>query len=125
MQKTIIIIMISVFGLISQMSLATTINNGLTPAQNCQNLQCVRKNIDTVDKAIVKLLGERLRNVARAGELKKHTKSVHDQARENLILKTVSQQAQQAGYPGSIAKAVFKTILLQANVYEKQFHHYN
>lgn len=96
----------------------------LTPASDCQTLECVRNNIDNVDKQIIALIGDRLTYVKRAGELKKHTASVHDQARENKILQTVSQQAENAGYPGSIASAVFKTILTQSNIYEKQFHHY-
>ncbi len=96
----------------------------LTPAARCQTLNCVRNNIDLVDMKIVNLMGARLTYVKRAGELKKHQKSLHDQSRENEILKKVGQQAEKAGYPASIGIAVFKTILLQSNLYEKQFHRY-
>ena len=52
-------------------------------------------------------------------------KSVHDQARENVILSAIGKQAQQQGYPARIAQNVFSTILQQANIYEKKYHHYN
>jgi isochorismate pyruvate lyase len=98
--------------------------NRVVPARHCKNLTCVRDNIDSINAKIVRLLGERLQYVKRAGELKKNVKSVHDQKRENEILHSVSMQAKKLGYPGSVAVAVFKTILAQSNVYEKQFHHY-
>ena len=98
--------------------------NRMTPASHCKDLTCVRDNIDSINAKIVRLLGERLQYVKRAGELKKNVKSVHDQKRENAILQSVSKQAKKLGYPGGVAVAVFKTILAQSNVYEKQFHHY-
>ncbi len=92
------------------------------PAQQCNNLKCVRKGIDQINAGIVKLIGQRLAYVKRAGELKKGTKSVHDQKREDAILSAVSLQAQKEGYPASIARAVFQTILAQSNTYEKKYH---
>lgn len=92
------------------------------PAQNCQTLACVRNNIDLIDAEIVNLMGSRLAYVKRAGELKKGQKSIHDPERENKILLKVADQAEKAGYSGSIAAAVFKTILFQSNIYEEEFH---
>ncbi len=88
----------------------------------CPTLNCVRKNIDAIDTKLITLIGQRLAYVKRAGELKKNIKSIHDPAREAKILHTVGQQAENAGYPAAIAIAIFKTILAQANVYERQFH---
>jgi len=68
----------------------------------------------------VKLIGKRLAYVKRAGELKKNINSVHDQKRENSILASVARQAEQEGYSGSIAKAIFETILKESNRYEKK-----
>ena len=112
------------------MFFGTTIANSLTTIPNtsaraCQTLICVRKNIDVIDTKIVKLIGFRLTYVRRAGELKKNTASIHDQARENKVLKKVTYQAEKAGYSGSIASAIFKTILLQSNIYEKKIHTIN
>ena len=84
----------------------------------------MRTGIDQINSQIVTLLGQRLQYVKRAGELKKNKKSIHDQARENMILTNVGKQAQREGYPASIAQAVFKAILKQSNVYEKKFHFY-
>lgn len=90
----------------------------LTTPKNCQNLPCVRKNIDTIDAEIVDLIGTRLQYVKRAGELKKSKMSVHDQAREDEILLKVSQMAMKEGYPPSIATEIYKTLLKQTNQYE-------
>ncbi len=87
---------------------------------NCPTLTCVRQHIDNIDQQIVKLLGQRLAYVKRAGELKAQQKSIHDQAREDTILQTVAQQAKANGYPSEIAVNVFKTILAQANIYERR-----
>lgn len=109
--------------LLFALSLSTAIAQ--TPAQHCQNLICVRNNIDSIDTQIVTLIGERLSYVKRAGELKKGKRSVHDQARENKILNQVAKQAQAVGYPPKIATAVFRTLLKQANLYETKSHSYN
>ena len=93
-------------------------------AKRCDTLDCVRDRINLIDQKIVLLIRDRLIYVQRAAELKKEKKSVHDQEREDKTLSSVSQQAEKAGYPGEIAKAVFKTILHQSNNYEKRFHHY-
>lgn len=122
---SMVIVGVAIFTL-SHAAFASVVNTStiLTPASKCQTLECVRNNIDNVDKQIIALIGDRLTYVKRAGELKKHTVSVHDQARENKILQTAGQQAENVGYSASIASAVFKTILAQSNIYEKQFHHY-
>ena len=93
--------------------------SNLTQAKNCPNLICVRNNIDTIDSEIVKLIGLRLTFVKRAGELKKGKQAIHDQARENQIILKVTQLASKDGYPGYIAAEVYKTLLTQANIYEK------
>ena len=94
-----------------------------TPAQNCKTLSCVRKNIDIIDQQMVKLIGQRLTYVKRAGELKGHKIPVYDPAREKVILDTVGQQAEKQGYPASIAQDVFKTILNQSRTYEEKSQH--
>lgn len=117
------VILLSILGI----AFIASINIGYADSQvqQCKDLVCVRKNINQIDSQIVNLLGQRLQYVKRAGELKKKVKSVHDQARENVILSTVGKQAQQQGYPATIAQNVFSTILQQANIYEKKYHHYN
>ena len=77
-----------------------------------------------IDQKIVTLIGQRLRYVKRAGQLKKHQLKIHDQARENKILTLVGNQAKQQGYPANIARQVFIIILKSANDYEKQHHQF-
>lgn len=90
-------------------------------SSQCQSLHCVRVGIDQINAKIVTLLGQRLRYVARAGELKGRKHPVHDPKREAIILQAVMQQAKEQDYPPQIAKAVFKTILQQSVQYEKRF----
>lgn len=91
-------------------------------AEQCQDLKCVRDNIDAVDSQIVTLLGQRLAYVKRAGELKGPDISVRDRSREAAIMSKVTAEAQAVGYSPFVARSVFTTILLQSTVYEQQFH---
>ncbi len=92
------------------------------PTSNCQTLSCVRREIDVIDKQIVELIGKRLAYVKMAGELKKNRKIIHDCAREHEILEEVKEQAASLGYPSDIAVEIFKTILVQSNIYERKYH---
>ncbi len=87
-------------------------------AEKCSNLTCVRNCIDSIDSQIVTLIGKRLAYVKRAGEIKNGTIPIHDQKRENQILKKVCLLAEKQGYSGDIAKSIYKTILEQSNYYE-------
>ena len=91
------------------------------PAEQCQTLICVRQNIDIIDASMVALIGQRLTYVKRAGELKRGKQAVHDAAREQQILMRITQLAKAAGYSPVIAVAVYKTLLLQTNQYERYF----
>lgn len=91
-------------------------------AEQCQDLECVRNNIDAIDSQIVALLGQRLAYVKRAGQLKPPATSVNDRSREIQILNKVAQQAQALGFSPIIARSVFSTILLQSNLYEQNYH---
>lgn len=95
------------------------VNNVYADAASCQTMRCVRKNIDAIDSTMVKLIGTRLSYVKRAGELKKGRQPVYDPLREKKILQSVTEQALAAGYPPSIAIAVFQTLLSQSVTYEK------
>jgi len=54
----------------------------------------------------------------RAGEIKGKTIPVHDPKREDQILAKVSLLAEKQGYPGELAKSIYKTILQESNYYE-------
>lgn len=85
----------------------------------CANLNCVREQIDSVDKKLVDLIGQRLAYVKQAGVIKKG-KPVHDTGREKQILTKVRDQAKEAGYPEQPLLNIFKSILKEANIYEQQ-----
>ena len=95
-----------------------TVSNAKIPPAKCQSLHCVRIGIDSIDTKIILLLKQRLDYVARAGQLKKGKRPIHDQAREDRILKQVAKEGSAAGVPSAFARAVFKTILAGSNQYE-------
>lgn len=100
-------------------SLTICANQKTTSAEECLTLICVRNNIDQIDQQIVKLIGQRLAYVKRAGEIKSEPKKINDQKRESQILSSVRKLAEKEGYPGSIAVKIFKTILRQSKIYER------
>lgn len=91
-------------------------------AKNCQDLRCVRGQIDNIDAGIISLLVQRLAYVRRAGELRRISDDpMHDPHREEQILNRIARQAEAMGYPANTARIIFGAILAQSNIYENQF----
>lgn len=118
MKKYLYLLLLSFSGM--TLAQAATMAEYVQAADQCQNLQCVRANLDNIDSKMIALLGERLAYVQRAGQLKGRSQSTHDRGRELAIFDKVTQQAQQIGYPPEIARIVFGTILFQSNLYEQR-----
>ena len=104
------------------LSFAHSTTTQLTPAQQCQSLACVRKNIDIINQQLLTALGERLAYVKRAGELKRASgEAVYAPKREQQIIENVTAQAKQRNIPEGFAKNIFECILKQSRLYEAQF----
>lgn len=90
-------------------------------ANQCGDLDCVRKQIDTIDAQLVNLLSLRFAFVRRAGELKTGNMPINDEARNKSILATVSLLAKRQGIPMEMMQNIFQTILTQSIQFEESY----
>jgi isochorismate pyruvate lyase len=71
----------------------------------------VRREIDRVDRALVRLLAERLTYIERAGHIKKDRAVVRDEARINDVLAKVKVTCASEGFPPEIAEPVWRALM--------------
>ena len=89
-----------------------------TPAQNCPTMADVRREIDRTDRALVRLLAERLTYIERAGEIKKDRAIVRDEARIADVLAKVKAACEREGFPFKIAEPVWRALMEGCIAYE-------
>ena len=71
----------------------------------------VRREIDRVDRALVRLLAERLTYIERAGHIKKDRAVVRDEARIADVLAKVKAACEREGFPSEIAEPVWRALM--------------
>jgi chorismate mutase len=85
-----------------------------SPAFEAQ-LAAVRKQIDAVDSALVRLLAKRFSLVKKVGKIKKATgRPPTDRNRERLIVSRARFIAQKTGLPVPVVEKVFYSIFTEA-----------
>ena len=84
---------------------------GRTPAPHCHDMADVRREIDRVDRALVRLLAERLTYIERAGHIKKDRNVVRDEARINDVIAKVKAACAREGFPFEIAEPVWRALM--------------
>ena len=82
-----------------------------TPAQICQDMADIRREIDRVDRALVQLLAERLTYIERAGEIKKDRRIVRDEARIADVMAKVESACEREAFPFAIAEPVWRALM--------------
>ena len=82
-----------------------------TSAAECQSMQDVRREIDRVDRALVRLLAQRLTYIERAGHIKKDRGTVRDEARIRDVLDKVKASCAAEGFPYTIAEPVWRQLM--------------
>ncbi len=82
-----------------------------SPAADCRSMSDIRREIDRVDSALVRLLGQRLTYIERAGHIKADRKTVRDEARINDVLMKVQASCAREGFPFSIAEPVWRQLM--------------
>ena len=80
-------------------------------AQNCHVMADIRCEIDRVDRALVRLLAERLTYIERAGHIKKDRTVVHDEARIADVLAKVKAACERESFPFAIAEPVWRALM--------------
>ena len=89
-------------------------------AQQCVSMADVRQEIDRIDRALVRLLAERLTFIERAGVIKSDRKSVRDEARINDVLAKVKASCERDGFPFDIAEPVWRRLMAGCIAHEFQ-----
>ena len=80
-------------------------------AADCKSMQDVRREIDRVDRALVRLLAQRLTYIERAGHIKKERGAVRDDARIRDVLEKVKASCANEGFPFTIAEPVWEQLM--------------
>jgi len=81
------------------------------PAQDCASMSDVRHEIDRIDRALVRLLAERLTYIERAGHIKPLRSAMRDEDRTRDVLAKVRATCQQEGFPYTIAEPVWRQLM--------------
>lgn len=77
----------------------------------CHTMQDVRREIDRVDRELVKLLAERQTYIEQAGRIKGSRDTVRDEARIEDVVQKVLATAECAGLSGDIAEPVWRLLI--------------
>jgi len=82
-----------------------------TPAADCTTMTDIRCEIDRLDRALVRLLAERLTYIARAGHIKTERAKVRDEDRIADVLTKVKAACETEGFPYQIAEPVWRRLM--------------
>lgn len=77
----------------------------------CNTMAEVRTEIDRIDRALVKLLAERLTYIEQAGHIKSERDAVRDDARIEDVVSKVVAAAEPAGLPRAIAEPIWRMLI--------------
>ena len=88
----------------------STLEQGV-PASQCKTMGDVRREIDRIDRALIKLLAERLTLIERAGHIKQDRSTVRDETRINDVLSKVELSCLREGFPFTIAEPVWRSLM--------------
>ena len=81
------------------------------PAGDCRSMTDIRREIDRLDRALVKLLAERLTYIERAGHIKTDRTKVRDEARIADVLSKVESSCAREAFPYTIAEPVWRRLM--------------
>jgi isochorismate pyruvate lyase len=90
-------------------------------AIKCQDLSCVRTNIDHINDEIIQLLVKRTAFVQRAGDFKLKTKVANDQKRVDVQLQVLLQKSEKLGLPTAISVEAFKAVIQHSIEFEQAY----
>lgn len=75
---------------------------------NREELDAIRREIDEVDDALVRMLATRRRLVDRAARIKRHARNIVDADRNEAVLANVRRSASLHGLPTGFAERVWR-----------------
>jgi isochorismate pyruvate lyase len=84
----------------------------------CRDMAEVRAGVDSLDEAIVALLGERFRYMDAAARIKPDRGAVRDEWRKADVLAKVAARAAAEGVPADTAAALYERLIEDSIAYE-------
>jgi len=89
-------------------------------AQDCENMDQVRAEIDRLDTALVELLGERFTYVDRAWQLKDNPEEATVPWRIQQVIDRVRAKAEAEGVPADLCEALWRQMIGWFIQYEEE-----
>ena len=89
-----------------------------TPSQECRTMADVRREVDRVDRALVRLIAERQSLMEAAARIKPDRETVRDPARIEDVVQKVLAMAQKEGLSARIAEPVWRTLIERCIAHE-------
>jgi isochorismate pyruvate lyase len=87
-------------------------NEMIRAPEDCRDMDELRKEIDRIDKRLVKLLGERVQYIKRAAEIKRVQKiPALVPSRVEAVIAHVKEQATKEGVDPALAEKVWRDIV--------------
>lgn len=88
----------------------------------CRTMAEVRQGVDALDRALVAVLGERMRYMEAAARIKLDRRAVRDPARIEDVVSKVLAAAGERGLPAEVAEPVWRLLIERCIAYELQAH---
>lgn len=85
---------------------------------DCASMADVRREIDRLDRALVRLIAERQGYIERAAEIKQDRNTVRDEARIQDVLNKVLAEAEREGLSPAIAEPVWRAMMENSIAHE-------
>ncbi len=87
-------------------------------SETARTMADVRREIDRLDRALVRLIAERQSFMDAAARIKGARAAVHDRARIEDVVAKVLKSAEEAGLSPAIAEPVWRTLIDRCIAYE-------
>jgi isochorismate pyruvate lyase len=86
------------------------VNNRLSPSQ-CAGMEDIRQEIDTLDRAVIQLLGKRFQYVLAASKFKTSATAVRAPERFNAMLATRREWAEAEGLDADAIEKMYRDLV--------------
>jgi isochorismate pyruvate lyase len=88
--------------------------------ENCESMRDVRQAIDSLDEQLLTILGQRIKYIERAAQIKTSIDTIRDDERIDAIIAKRSAQAAEYGYSDEIVASLFRALIEYSVAHEMQ-----
>lgn len=85
---------------------------------DCRTMTEVRAGVDAVDRALVALLGRRMRYMEAAARIKTERSAVRDEERKAQVIANAIRAGQEAGVPADLIAGLYEQLVEYSIAYE-------